>query len=183
MVQMDRADLLRNADRAVRHNKAYPADPHPRTGRADHNHNETNPADHRPRAGPAAKVARLPVTSTTPAAKAVDPTDHRRATSVDPTTMTGGHPGIQEITTGADGSTVRRGGTGFRRGAGVHRRRLSGMGRCPRRGDRLRRRSTTGAFRSSRCGTPVSTSGASGSSESGFRCRSDLSLALIHLSE
>ena len=45
-----------------------------------------------------------------------------------------------------------------------------GRGRSRRRGHLRRRRSTTSASRSPRCGIPVSTSGVSGSSESGSRC-------------
>ena len=95
-------------------------------------------------------------------------------TSADPTTTTGDHHGTPGTTTGAVDSTVPLGVMICRPGAGAHRRRRRGMDRCRRRGDRLRRQSTTGASRSSRCGIPVTTSGASTSSGSGFRSRSDL---------
>ena len=93
--------------------------------------------------------------------------------AADPTTTTGDHRGTQGTTTGADGSTVPRGVMICRLGAGVRRLLRRGMDRCQRRGDRLRRQSTTGASGSSRCGIPVTTNGASGSSGSGFRSRSD----------
>jgi hypothetical protein len=98
----------------------------------------------------------------------------RPATFADPTTTIGGHHGTKGITTGAVDSTVPHGVMTYRPGAGVHRRRHLGMDRCQRRGDRLRRQSTTGASKSSRCGIPATTNGASGSSGSGFRSRSDL---------
>jgi hypothetical protein len=90
-----------------------------------------------------------------------------------PTATIGVHRGTRTTTTGADASTEHHGVADPRRGAGVPRRRRPSSGRCHRRGDRLRRPSTTGATRSSRSGIPVTTSGASGSSESGFPFRSD----------
>jgi hypothetical protein len=95
------------------------------------------------------------------------------ATSADPTTTTGGHPGIQATTTGAADSMKPHGVTIYRRGAGVRRQHRHGMDHCRIHGGRLRRRSTTGASRSNRCGIRVRMAGASGSSGSGFRCRSD----------
>jgi hypothetical protein len=150
-----RADLRRSAD---------PAAPHRATS-----------------AAPAGPAVRHPATSTDPAGPAVPlratsagRAVHRPVTSAaDPTTTTGDHRGTQGTTTGADGSTVPRGVMICRPGAGVRRRRLRGMDRCQRHGVRLRRQSTTGAFRSSRYGIPVTTNGASGSSGSGFRSRSD----------
>jgi len=90
-----------------------------------------------------------------------------------PTATIGVHRGTRTTTTGADASTEHHGVADPRRGAGVPHRRRPSSGRCHRRGDRLRRPSTTGATRSSRSGIPVTTSGASGSSESGFPFRSD----------
>ncbi len=124
-----------------------------------------------------ARAVRHPATSAGRAA-------HRPVTSAaGPTTTTGDHRGTQGTTTGADGSTVPRGVTICRPGAGVRRRHRRGMDRCQRRGDRLRRQSTTGASRSSRCGIPATTSGASGSSGSGFRSRSDSRLGKTAASE
>ena len=98
---------------------------------------------------------------------------HRPATSAARTITIGGHRGIPRTTTGADDSTAPRGVTDCRRGAGAHRRRRYGTGRCLRRGARRHRRSTTSATTSNRCGIPATTSGVSGSSGSGFRYRSD----------
>ena len=134
-------------------------------------------------ADPAVQAVR-PATSADPAAQAVpaisaDPAGPTSAgpttmTSADPTTTIGDHRGTQGITTGAVGSTVPRGVTGRRRGAGVHRRRLCGTDRYRKHGGRRRRRSTTGASTSNRCGIPATTNGVSTSSGSGFRFRSDL---------
>ena len=132
-------------------------------------------------AGPVVLVVRHPATSAAPADRAAPhpvisaaPAAHRPMISAaDPTTTTGDHRGTQGTMTGADGSTVPRGVMICRLGAGVRRLLRRGMDRCQRRGDRLRRQSTTGASGSSRCGIPVTTNGASGSSGSGFRSRSD----------
>ena len=95
-------------------------------------------------------------------------------TSADPTITIGGHRGTQATTTGGAGSTAPRGAMICRRGAGVRHRRRPGMVRCRKRGDLRRLRSTTGASRSNPSGIRDTTSGASGSSGSGFRSRSDL---------
>ena len=148
-----------NAAQAVRAGHRRSADPA--------GHRSAAPADHHNRADLAVLHR---VTSADPA----DPAVHPRVTSADPTTTTGDHHGTPGTTTGAVDSTVPLGVMICRPGAGAHRRRHRGMDRCRRRGDRLRRQSTTGASRSSRCGIPVTTSGASTSSGSGFRSRSDL---------
>jgi hypothetical protein len=129
-------------------------------------------------ADPADPAVHHPVTSADPPDQAVP----RRATSTtptvrtsaDPTTTTGDHRGTQGTTTGAAASTAPRGAMICRRGAGVRRRRRRGMDRCQKRGGLRRHRSTTGASRSNPSGIQDSTSGASGSSGSGFRSRSDL---------
>ena len=95
-------------------------------------------------------------------------------TSAGPTTTIGGRRGTPATTTGAVGSTAPHGVAACRRGAGAHRRRRRGTDRSRRRGGRRRRPSTTGASTSSRCGIPATTSGASISSGSGFRSRSDV---------
>ena len=65
-----------------------------------------------------------------------------------------------------------RGVTGRHLGDPVRRRDPTGTGRSPRLvGTGDMGRSTTGATRRLPCGIPDSTSGASGSSESGFRCK------------
>ena len=65
-----------------------------------------------------------------------------------------------------------RGATGRHLGDPVRRRDPTGTGRSPRLvGTGDMGRSTTGATRRLPCGIPDSTSGASGSSESGFRCK------------
>ncbi|OBH83961.1 hypothetical protein A5681_19870 [Mycobacterium scrofulaceum] len=69
-------------------------------------------------------------------------------------------------------SVARHGVTGRRPGDQVCRRDPIGTDRSPRpvgTGDTAR--STTGVMRRLPCGTPASISGASGSSESGFRCK------------
>ena len=173
--QAVRAGHRRSADPAG-HRSAAPAD---HRNRADlavlHRVTSADPADpavlHRvTSADPADPPVRPRVTSADPA----DPAVHPRVTSADPTTTTGDHHGTPGTTTGAVDSTVPRGVMICRPGAGAHRRRRPGTDRCRRRGGRLRRRSTTGASRSNRCGIPVTTSGASTSSGSGFRSRSDL---------
>ena len=149
------------ADRVVRHpaTSAAPAVP-------------ADPADRvvpRPvtSAAPADRVVPRPVTSAAPAVRA-------GPTSADPTITIGGHRGTQATTTGGAGSTAPRGAMICRRGAGVRHRRRPGMVRCRKRGDLRRLRSTTGASRSNPSGIRDTTSGASGSSGSGFRSRSDL---------
>ena len=142
-------------------------------------------ADPAAQAVPATSADRaVPATSADPAAQAVAATSADRAvptsegpttmTSAGPTTTIGGRRGTQGTTTGAVGSTVPRGVTGRRPGAGVHRRRLRGTDRCRKHGGLRRRQSTTGASTSNPCGTRVTTNGVSTSSGSGFRCRSDL---------
>jgi hypothetical protein len=96
-----------------------------------------------------------------------------RVTSVAPTATTGTPRGIRMTTIGTGAITVLHGATVPHRGVGVRRHPRRGSGRCHLRGDRLRRRSTTGATRSSHSGTPATTNGASTSSGSGFRSRSD----------
>lgn len=95
------------------------------------------------------------------------------STAVDPAITTGVRPGIPVTTTGMDAGMVRLGVTMPRPGAGVRRHRRCGTDRCHLRGGRLRRRSTTGASRSSQSGIRATTSGASTSSGSGFHFRSD----------
>ena len=74
--------------------------------------------------------------------------------------------GIHTVATSAG----PRGETGPHRGGLVSPRRPPGANRCHlREASGSAARSTTGATRKHRCGTPDSTSGASGSSESGFR--------------
>ena len=165
--QAVRAGHRRSADPAG-HRSAAPAGHRNRAGRAVlHRVTSADPAD------PADRAVRPRVTSADPADPA-DPAVRPPVTSADPTTTTGDHHGTPGTTTGAVDSTVPLGVMICRPGAGAHRRRHRGMDRCRRRGDRLRRQSTTGASRSSRCGIPVTTSGASTSSGSGFRSRSDL---------
>ena len=65
---------------------------------------------------------------------------------------------------------TRRGVTDPRHGAGERRRRRPGTGHSRTSTGRRRRQSTIGAITSNRYGTRVTTSGASGSSESGFLC-------------
>ena len=155
---------------------ADPAGHRTRAGRAVHHRvTSADPADRAVRhrvtsTDPAGPAAHPPVTSADPADRVV----RRLATSADPTTTTGGHHGTPGTTIGAVDSTVPHGVMICRPGAGAHRRRRRGTDRCQRRGGRLRRRSTTGASRSNQCGIPVTTSGASTSSGSGFRSRSDL---------
>ena len=78
--------------------------------------------------------------------------------------------------TGADqiktigGAARRRGATDPLRGAGVRPHAPSIPARCRRRGVRHRRRLTTGDSHANRSGMRASTSGASGSSVSGFHC-------------
>ena len=179
--QAVRAGHRRSADPAG-HRSAAPAGHRNRAGRAVlHRVTSADPADPadravRPRvtsADPADPAVRPRVTSADPADPA-DPAVRPPVTSADPTTTTGDHHGTPGTTTGAVDSTVPLGVMICRPGAGVRRRHRRGMDRCQRRGDRLRRQSTTGASRSSRCGIPVTTSGASTSSGSGFRSRSDL---------
>jgi len=133
---------------------------------------------------PADRVVLRPVTSAAPAvpadrvvprpATSAAPADRAGPTSADPTITIGGHRGTQATTTGGAGSTAPRGAMICRRGAGVRHRRRPGMVRCRKRGDLRRLRSTTGASRSNPSGIRDTTSGASGSSGSGFRSRSDL---------
>ena len=112
------------------------------------------------------------------------PAAHRRTTSTDLAITTGGRHGTRRTTTGADASTAHRGVMDCRRGAGAHRRRPRGTDRCHPLGDRHPRPSITSASMSSRYGIPATTNGASGSSESGFRCRSKaVARQSIHLSE
>ena len=99
-----------------------------------------------------------------------------RATSEDPTTTIGDHTGTQEITTGAADSMVPLGVTGYLHGAGAHRRRRRGTGRCRPSGGPRHHGSTTGATTSNRSGIPVTANGDSISSGSGYRSRSDLRL-------
>jgi hypothetical protein len=131
------------------------------------------------RAVRAGQVVRHPETSAAPAAQAGPTSAAAQAvragpTSADPTITIGGHRGTQATTTGGAGSTAPRGAMICRRGAGVRHRRRPGMVRCRKRGDLRRLRSTTGASRSNPSGIRDTTSGASGSSGSGFRSRSDL---------
>jgi hypothetical protein len=93
-------------------------------------------------------------------------------TSVPPTTTIGDHRGIPVTTTGTAVGTGHPGVRGRHRGAGARRRHRPGTDHCQTRGVRHRRRSTTGASRSSRYGIRATTSGASTSSESGSRCPS-----------
>lgn len=81
------------------------------------------------------------------------------------------HRGM-EMTSAAT-STALRGETGPRPGARVRRRGQPGTDRCRHPvGAGTVARSTTGATRKPRTGTPSSISGALTSSESGFRCKS-----------
>ena len=192
--QAVRAGHRRSADPAG-HRSAAPADHHNRADLAVlHRVTSADPAD--PAVRPRVTYADLADPAVRPrvtSADLADPAVHPRVTSTDPTTTTGDHHGTPGTTTGAVDSTVPLGVMICRPGAGAHRRRHRGMDRCRRRGDRLRRQSTTGASRSSRCGIPVTTSGASTSSGSGFRSRSDPTPGrpprnrrggrLIHLSE
>jgi hypothetical protein len=147
-------------------------------------------ADRRPtsrgvdRVVPADRADRRPTSATAAPADQVVPAGRvglvgrggRRPTStiaVVPTDTIGVRRGTRTTTTGADAFTERHGATDPRRGAGVRLRRRRTSGSCRRRGDHLRRPSTTGATRSSPSGIPVTTSGASGSSESGFLFRSE----------
>lgn len=111
-----------------------------------------DPADPATSAGPAARVGHHPEISTARV------------------TMIGDRRGTRRTTTGAGGSAERRGATGHRRGAWGRRHHRHGTDRCRRRGVRRHRPSTTSVSKSSRFGIPAITSGASGSSESGFRC-------------
>ena len=140
-----------------------------------------HPADPAVPADPADRVVPRPVTSAAPADRVVPrpvtsagPAVRAGPTSADPTITIGGHRGTQATTTGGAGSTAPRGAMICRRGAGVRHRRRPGMVRCRKRGDLRRLRSTTGASRSNPSGIRDTTSGASGSSGSGFRSRSDL---------
>ena len=136
-------------------------------------------ADLRRSVGPAVHHPRTPAVPALPAAHPetstgrADPAVHRLETSEARATTIGGHHGIRRTTTGVDGSTAPRGVMDCRRGAGARRRRPRGADRCHPLGDRRLRRSTTSASTSSRCGIPATTNGASGSSGSGFRSRSD----------
>ncbi|OBA59905.1 hypothetical protein A5647_15600 [Mycobacterium sp. 1100029.7] len=79
-------------------------------------------------------------------------------------------PGTGTIT--ADTSTTRPGATDPLRGDRANRLGPRGIDRSRRLGlAGITARSTTGATRKPPCGIPASTSGASGSSESGFRCK------------
>lgn len=72
----------------------------------------------------------------------------------------------------ADTSTMRHGATDLPLGDQGNRLGRRGIGPSRRQGVRgTMARSTTGATRKLPCGIPVSTPGASGSSESGFRCK------------
>ncbi|BBY25866.1 hypothetical protein MSTO_60710 [Mycobacterium stomatepiae] len=72
----------------------------------------------------------------------------------------------------ADTSTTRHGATDLPLGVRVNRLGRRGIDPSRRQGARgTMARSTTGATRKLPCGIPVSTPGASGSSESGFRCK------------
>ena len=130
---------------------------------------------------PADRADRRPTSATAAPADQVVPVGlvglvGRRPTStiaVVPTDTIGVRRGTRTTTTGADAFTERHGATDPRPGAGVRLRRRPTSGSCRRRGDHLRRPSTTGATRSSPSGIPVTTSGASGSSESGFLFRSE----------
>ncbi|OBB66357.1 hypothetical protein A5758_15825 [Mycobacterium sp. 852014-50255_SCH5639931] len=93
----------------------------------------------------------------------VDPVD-----PVDPIIRAG--PGTE--TPSAVTSAVPRGVTVRHLGGPVSRRGPRGTGHSPRpAGSGDMARSTTGAIRRLPCGTPDSISGASGSLESGFRCK------------
>lgn len=111
------------------------------------------------RADPGAQVPITPADPVGPAAR-VDP-----AVPVVPVVRG------MAMTSGAT-STAPRGATGLARGAPARRRDRRGIGRSPRLAVHgVMARSTTGATRKRRTGTPVSTSGDSTSSGSGFRCK------------
>lgn len=114
------------------------------------------------RAARADPVAQVPITRADPVGPAarVDP-----AVPVVPVVRG------MAMTSGAT-STAPRGATGLARGAPARRRDRRGIGRSPRLAVHgVMARSTTGATRKRRTGTPVSTSGDSTSSGSGFRCK------------
>jgi hypothetical protein len=182
VVLVVRADLHRSVDLGVVvHHPATSAAPavravhHPATSAAP----AVRAVHH-----PATSAARVGRTVHRPATSAADPMDPAvgpvtsadpavPVTSADPTTTIGDHRGTRVITTGAVGSTVRRGVATCRPGAGVRHRHRRGMDRCRKRGGRRRRRSTIGASMSNPCGIRVTTNGVSTSSGSGFHSRSD----------
>ncbi|GAB1813755.1 hypothetical protein MUNTM_27940 [Mycobacterium sp. MUNTM1] len=145
---------------AVRADPAItPADP---AVRADPAITPADPADPAVRADPAITPAALAVRAD-PAITPVLPADSadRILTPVAPGTGT----------PSAATSMAHRGATDPDRGARARRRGRHGIDRFPRPvGVGTTARSTTGATRKPRSGIPVSTSGASGSSECGSRC-------------
>jgi hypothetical protein len=142
---------------------------------------DTDPAD---RVDPAARAdpdpmdpaAQADPETTDPAAQA-DPETTDPAAQADPDPMDPAVPVDRAVPAHGMGiasaatSTGPRGATALHPGALARHRGRTGVGRFRRRvhGGQVAR-STTGATRRIRCGTPSSTSGASGSSESGFRC-------------
>ncbi len=127
---------------------------------------------------PRRAISAGPAISTGPADRrkgtSADPADRRKGTSAgDPTTTTGDRRGIRATTIGVADSTAPHGAATYHRGAGVHRHHRRGPDHCQTHGARRRRPSTTGASRNNRCGIPATTNGASISSGSGFRSRSD----------
>ena len=106
-----------------------------------------------------------------------DRTTIRQEHQVDPMVTSGDHRGTQAITTGMVSSKAPRGVKVCPHGVTPRHRGLRGTDRCPRRGDRLRHRSTTAALMSSRFGIPAISNGASGSSGSGFLSRADPAVA------
>jgi hypothetical protein len=136
------------ADRVVQVTIAAPADRVVPETTAD-------PAD---RADPVTTADRVvPVTTADPETSA-DPADQATSDSGRPTP--------------SEASTVSRGAMEQRRGAGEHPRVPGGAGRSlPRAEYGTRGRSTIGASRNNRHGIGTKTVGASGSSESGSRCK------------
>ncbi|OBB87072.1 hypothetical protein A5781_05085 [Mycobacterium sp. 852002-30065_SCH5024008] len=115
------------------------------------------------RVDPADPIIRVDLADRVDLAAPVEPVD-----PVDPIIRAG--PGTE--TPSAVTSAAPRGVTGRHLGGPVSRRGPRGTGHSPRpAGSGDMARSTTGAIRRLPCGTPDSISGASGSSESGFRCK------------
>ena len=137
-------------------------------------------------AGPAVQAVRHPATSADPAAQAVrhpatsaDPAGPTSAgpttmTSADPTTTIGDHRGTQAITTGAVGSTVPHGVTDLPPWGWGAPPPPPWDGPLPEAWGPPPPPINYWGFKSNRCGIPATTNGASTSSGSGFRFRSDL---------
>lgn len=150
----DLEDLGAPADTAVREGPIIPVGPVARVDPAVPD--PITPADLADRVDPAARV---PITRADPADQGAPVVREGRVAR--------GTAMISEAT-----STAPRGARVLGRGARAHHRGRRGTDRSPRPAvNGVMVRSTTGATRKPRTGTPVSTSGALTSSGSGFRCK------------